>query len=1334
MLPQQQTPLELERTRVRDLMRYYKPIVKSERTSVSSTCAPDAVPENCADGGPPFMPALGVPETPENAQLLSHDSTLTAFAQLGVCRLDCERSFISLMDHESQYILAEATRSVSLLCQEECYPGDEVYLGPRIIDLIWGVCPNTIQVFTAKDGSLDISTAHVTATPNFYVMNDLSAIDSFKDRPYVSGWPHMRFYAEVPITSPTGHVIGTFCVVDNRPRDGLGEKGLALLTEISVAVMRHLELVQVQNHFHRADEMLKGLGMFVEKKSIPTQWAVGHGYGSTDLSRLSSLQPGTAQTVISVSDNAPSDHGTTLPTTVTSAPEALQKPCSRTSTQHLEPSICQDGVPQEDTKERQLVSSGQRSPADASWKTAFNPGRGLTMGGNSFLIEPLMSDEMQQLFSRACYRIREGLELDGVMIIDACFQDTAMGDNTPAERSGSQSMPTRADNNEWSAIQSSTTTTRNPHPDASTKGSETSGRAMLTEVLGHSIDAKVRTVDLPYATGQVPLRRSTLRSLLQTYREGYIFAFDQDGGLLHIDMAESDVSSDNQDLERLKGWAAELGKVCPGAKSIMFFPLWDNHFDQWFAGVLAWTTDYTRVMRSSDVNYLAAFTSCVMSEKSRLDVMAADREKLDFISSVSHELRSPLHGILASMEALQETSTGLLQDDMMRTVTVCGEVLLDTMDQMSQKPFTTTFCPPADLYSLDYAKMNKSTRTTKPAPKSNSGTPSRKATLKNMKPLDLSEIIEPTVESVFFGYDFHKSTFGTFEDLKQTESIHTPVPLKESKIILILNIAKEESWIFKSKVNAWTRILMNLFGNALKYTTQGFIKITLRSDPPSPRNSSSPYLVTLEIEDSGKGMSENYLKYHAFTPFIQEDQMAVGTGLGLSIVRQLVRDLGGQIDIKSEVKQGTKVTVSIPLLAPSDTPVSEISDTKGLITDVQLRARGLKLCLVDFDYYPDVDEAPTGILSAQSKSMLDLKESLTRMAIDWFEMEVITSTNLASAAGNVLIGLRSKLALLEGHTNSIPLIVFEDTTESRLLGTKGVQYLSMPTGPHKFARALKVCLDDNLSTVASESTSTKGEAPFIIRSPPPSIHRSSSMTQSPLLSPGLPVLSRTNTTQALQSVVSVPALDHPKPQHPVTLHDVSVRLLDQQAEKSVSGEMVSASPVAISISPAISLRSKALLVEDNAVNLKILMHCMRSAKQEYVTATNGLEALERYQADPGAFKIIFMDLSMPIMDGLTSTRHIRSYEEEQLLPRTRIVALTCFSSDKYQRDAIESGVDLYIVKPIPMKSLKPILALDPEDFEHTPTGVRPPSSLSIGSSHRKMPEGSNQPSVSQGQD
>lgn len=73
-----------------------------------------------------------------------------------------------------------------------------------------------------------------------------------------------------------------------------------------------------------------------------------------------------------------------------------------------------------------------------------------------------------------------------------------------------------------------------------------------------------------------------------------------------------------------------------------------------------------------------------MAEKSKMDALNADRSKIDFISSVSHELRSPLHGILATTESLSETTrdwTGE-QDEMIRTISGCGEVLLDTMDHI----------------------------------------------------------------------------------------------------------------------------------------------------------------------------------------------------------------------------------------------------------------------------------------------------------------------------------------------------------------------------------------------------------------------------------------------------------------------------------------------------------------------------------------------------------------------------------------------------------------------------------------------------------------------------
>jgi hypothetical protein len=80
--------------------------------------------------------------------------------------------------------------------------------------MIWGVCPNTIQIFTATDDSQNVSTPLVVANQDCYVMNDLSAIEAFQHRPYVAGWPFMRFYAEVPIHSPTGLYVYSYHIME----------------------------------------------------------------------------------------------------------------------------------------------------------------------------------------------------------------------------------------------------------------------------------------------------------------------------------------------------------------------------------------------------------------------------------------------------------------------------------------------------------------------------------------------------------------------------------------------------------------------------------------------------------------------------------------------------------------------------------------------------------------------------------------------------------------------------------------------------------------------------------------------------------------------------------------------------------------------------------------------------------------------------------------------------------------------------------------------------------------------------------------------------------------
>lgn len=68
---------------------------------------------------------------------------------------------------------------------------------------------------------------------------------------------------------------------------------------------------------------------------------------------------------------------------------------------------------------------------------------------------------------------------------------------------------------------------------------------------------------------------------------------------------------------------------------------------RWFTGGFAWTTSSRQIFsRETELGFFQAFGNSVMAEVSRLASMAADRQKADFIGSISHEFRSPLHGTL----------------------------------------------------------------------------------------------------------------------------------------------------------------------------------------------------------------------------------------------------------------------------------------------------------------------------------------------------------------------------------------------------------------------------------------------------------------------------------------------------------------------------------------------------------------------------------------------------------------------------------------------------------------------------------------------------------------
>lgn len=125
------------------------------------------------------------------------------------------------------------------------------------------------------------------------------------------------------------------------------------------------------------------------------------------------------------------------------------------------------------------------------------------------------------------------------------------------------------------------------------------------------------------------------------------------------------------------------------------------------------------------------------------------------------------------------------------------------------------------------------------------------------------------------------------------------------------------------------RILINLLTNAIKYNkSNGTIDMYVREI----KSDDSKVTFEFEIKDTGIGMSEDYIENHLFTPFSQAKQDArtryEGTGLGMSIVKGLVDKLGGNIEVKSEVGVGTQIKVV--LTYQLDTSKNEKQDTSKL--------------------------------------------------------------------------------------------------------------------------------------------------------------------------------------------------------------------------------------------------------------------------------------------------------------------------------------------------------------------------------------------------------------------
>src|SRR5215467_1149297 len=259
------------------------------------------------------------------------------------------------------------------------------------------------------------------------------------------------------------------------------------------------------------------------------------------------------------------------------------------------------------------------------------------------------------------------------------------------------------------------------------------------------------------------------------------------------------------------------------------------------------------------------------------EALGASRAKSEFLSTMSHEIRTPLNSVLGMAELLDDADLKADERRYLEIIRHSGAMLLELINSI-----------------LDLARLESGRLEIVP------------------REFALRGAIEEVLEAF---------TFATRE--KSLELVTQFAPGLPERVI-------GDSLRLR-------QVLMNLVGNAVKFTTQG--RVTVAVEPDSGSHSQ---LFRFSVADTGTGIAPDKLAL-IFEPFTQADSSNTreygGTGLGLAIVARLLKEMGGEITVASEVGKGSTFvfTLKLETASPHDEPVSRSDSNAYPRVDRRLR-------------------------------------------------------------------------------------------------------------------------------------------------------------------------------------------------------------------------------------------------------------------------------------------------------------------------------------------------------------------------------------------------------------